>query len=395
MIIRPMYIAALCVAAFLATTGNAVEIQRSVKTPAPHFYLADIMGGIGQTALSNLFSVPRDEYTRANRVFTLGDGTQLGALYFPTQHPEKSPLIIANFGLFTNRRSHPAAGFIRYIIKSGQLHASVLIVDSATSAAFFIRNGELSIGGYDEGRILVELADALVKSGVHFSSLHLLGVSLGGNAVLQALIEDARLGGKRFSSAMVFNAVLNEEESSQAVLSAFGHPLAGLPEKEHYGLEGWLIIDTMFSHFNDKLLARGEPPAPPPWQTKGEFFYTEFESRLQTINLGMAWPMNPSWNHMVATDSVEDYIRTSSALAQQQIDRIHVPVIVVQSKNDPIVPYEQFTELQNAEIKNPYIETLSTSEGGHWGFMATYGPKWVRQLVQRMLRSASQPLVEH
>ena len=60
-----------------------------------------------------------------------------------------------------------------------------------------------------------------------------------------------------------------------------------------------------------------------------------------------------------------NYYRTQSAL--RYLERLRVPVLLIQAKDDTLVPFEIFG--RPAVRTNPWIELLATEHGGHLGFL--------------------------
>ena len=60
-----------------------------------------------------------------------------------------------------------------------------------------------------------------------------------------------------------------------------------------------------------------------------------------------------------------NYYRTQSAIGY--LDRIRVPVLLIQAKDDTFIPFEIFES--EAVRTNPCIELLATEYGGHLGFL--------------------------
>jgi predicted alpha/beta-fold hydrolase len=67
-----------------------------------------------------------------------------------------------------------------------------------------------------------------------------------------------------------------------------------------------------------------------------------------------------------------DYYFTQSAI--RVLDRIRIPTLLLQAKDDPVVPFETFTGPEVAA--NPCIELLAPEHGGHLGFIARRPPRW-------------------
>jgi uncharacterized protein len=61
-----------------------------------------------------------------------------------------------------------------------------------------------------------------------------------------------------------------------------------------------------------------------------------------------------------------NYFRTQSS--NQFLERIRVPALLVQSKDDPLVPFTVFEH--PAFDRNPYLTLLAMEHGGHLGFLS-------------------------
>jgi hypothetical protein len=74
----------------------------------------------------------------------------------------------------------------------------------------------------------------------------------------------------------------------------------------------------------------------------------------------------------------EDYYQTQSAI--RLLDSVRVPVLLVQAKDDPFIPFELF---ERPEVRrNPCIELIATEYGGHVGFLSRRSPRfWADEVV--------------
>jgi len=73
-----------------------------------------------------------------------------------------------------------------------------------------------------------------------------------------------------------------------------------------------------------------------------------------------------------------NYFRTQSS--NQFLEHIRVPTLLVQSKNDPLVPFRMYDH--PAIGANPCITLLAVEHGGHLGFLARGKPRfWLDQTV--------------
>ena len=73
-----------------------------------------------------------------------------------------------------------------------------------------------------------------------------------------------------------------------------------------------------------------------------------------------------------------NYYATQSA--NQFLERIRVPTLVVQAKDDPLIPFAVYDH--PAFAANPCLQLVATEHGGHLGFIAKTPPRfWLDQLL--------------
>lgn len=87
--------------------------------------------------------------------------------------------------------------------------------------------------------------------------------------------------------------------------------------------------------------------------------------------------------------SADNYYATQSS--NQFLERIRVPCLVVQAKDDPLIPYSVFKH--PAFQTNPFLHFLPVDHGGHLGFVSRRKPRfWLDGvLVNWLLAQAGQP----
>jgi hypothetical protein len=73
-----------------------------------------------------------------------------------------------------------------------------------------------------------------------------------------------------------------------------------------------------------------------------------------------------------------NYFRTQSS--NQFLERIAIPALVVQAKDDPLVPFSAFDH--PAFSRNPNLELVSVDHGGHLGFISRRKPRfWLDEAI--------------
>lgn len=78
-----------------------------------------------------------------------------------------------------------------------------------------------------------------------------------------------------------------------------------------------------------------------------------------------------------------DYYDTQSAC--RFLDAIRVPTLLVQAKDDPVIPFRIFERPE--VLRNPCIRLLAAEHGGHLGFVARRGQRfWAEAAVMEWIR---------
>jgi hypothetical protein len=82
-------------------------------------------------------------------------------------------------------------------------------------------------------------------------------------------------------------------------------------------------------------------------------------------------------------EGADHYYATQSS--QSFLDRIRVPTLLIQAKDDTFVPFDMFGH--PAIQANPFIELLVTEHGGHLGFLSQRGARfWLDETAIGYLR---------
>ena len=73
-----------------------------------------------------------------------------------------------------------------------------------------------------------------------------------------------------------------------------------------------------------------------------------------------------------------NYFRTQSS--NQFLERIEIPALVLQAKDDPLVPFSAFDH--PAFSRNQYLKLAAVANGGHLGFLARRRPRfWLDEML--------------
>jgi len=158
----------------------------------------------------------------------------------------------------------------------------------------------------------------------------LVGFSLGGNVVLKLAGEWGR-----------------EAQSLIGGVCAVSTPLdLAACARRINDTENFLYQQRFVRRMRARLIATGRYT---PADFAGLRSVMEIDDRITAPSFGFGRAAN--------------YYRTQSAIGF--LDRIRVPTLLVQAKDDPLVPFAIFEKLP----ANPFIELLAMPHGGHLGFL--------------------------
>jgi len=338
------------------------------------------------TGLSNNRRIQDDELSEYKPIqFTLPNGTLEEGIY--KQGESTAPLLIGSFGFFSDVHANAVYNFTHIVLEEVLQNYNVLILNHPSSAPFYCANGEASWGGIEEGYIIVEIAKQM-KEQFDIPVVHAIGVSMGGNGVMHA----AYRGKDVLDSAVVFSSVTD-------FLDVPGNTLRGLRDDSEFGPAFWSFtnwlnnigMEMLYDGFEEE---RKKNPA-----CKGKFFTLE---EIETIYLTTPRYANAErmeeYLALYITDkilpekmpsSLEEYLSMSDAT--HIASSIQIPLFVVHAHDDAVVSEHHFYRFMLAGRENSFINGIITTDGGHWGFAAAYGTKFVACLIRTYTEYWSKP----
>lgn len=317
----------------------------------------------------------------------LEDGTLVEGLLFPFEGAGPKPLLMASFGFLQDRWGSEAAKFVELYLSGDRLAADVLLLDHPTAGPFLANNGFLSIGAYDDARMWIEVAGRL-REELAPSGIHLFGVSMSGQTVVHALIEDARLGLGLFQSAVAvsiapdFKAAPGRQLARLPVPSGHTNPwkTGEEPESDHPVVDAVqnlgvrvLMAEQFLPHYaaahHEKLHVEPEEIA--------EFLHRACVRRIDRLR---EKPPG-TWNMRdIRLDDLDAYI--ASTRIAGVIGQVATPLVLVSAYDDPVVERGTFKEVANAAANNPWVLCYETEQGGHFGFDVAYGGAYLGKLLR-------------
>jgi hypothetical protein len=365
-------------------------------------------GGLLTTAVSSmevnlegsLRRLNPDNKENQDRIYTaeLSDGTKVGGLLFKYNGggTRPKPLLMVSFGFLQDRWGIEAAKFFDLYIKDSakRIPAHILFLDHPTSGPFLAYNDHLSMGSYDDARMWIEIAQRL-KGEMDISGIHLFGVSMSGQTVVHALIEDKRLGLDLFDSGMAFSIApdfreapgkqLAQLETPKGVENPWRQGLKDLPSKtlldEVTAIGIWILVEEQF--ISSYLQVNPEEKNLKIRQNEVPLFFRKAcEDRITFLRKQQL--SSDSWNHKDFSLENLDLFMATTRIANV-IDRVQTPLVLVSARDDPAVEHRMFQEVEKIARRNPWVVTFETKWGGHFGFDVSYGKDYVGKIIQMML----------
>lgn len=338
---------------------------------------------------------PRGTPTARPFSLTLADGTRVGGLLFPCPDAgdDPKPLLMASFGFLQDRWGTEAAKFYEDYLEdpSQRLPAHVLILDHPSAGPFLANNGCLSMGAYDDARMWIEVA-RYMRQRMRLSGIHLFGVSMSGQTVVHALIEDKRLGLNLFDSGIAVSIAPDFQQAPGKQL-AFLKTAGGMenPWKAYFKVLphekltdeieaaalGMLIKKQFVPHY------RCIRPADTAFDLEPDqaavFLRKAFTDRLAWLRQHAG----ATWNSDVDLSGLDAFM--ASTRIAGFIGRVRTPLVLVSALDDPAVGHAQFAEVVQAAEGNRWVAAYETAHGGHFGFDVVYGADYLGRIMRLMM----------
>lgn len=287
-------------------------------------------------SLSHLLKIQYD-YLKSpffNRIaFRFADGTVLKGVVGLKDRKDKRPLVMIRLGIFSNSEDFIAErALVIQLFEQGPFN--VLILDNLSSAEYATRNPHLSIGGPIEGLQNIEIAkilrDAASPLAKLIDSIHVIGISLGGNGMLKSVLlnefEQLTTGHKPIQGFVGLCPVIDVYNTfaphmQKSIKNIGTDILASLRMDGFRQKQNISFLDLTFSWL--KL----EPLIFKTALKQAEIDYPKHLAQAQTV----AYPFEKSFQE--------------SAHFIDRLENIQTPVNIFYSEDDPYTPKEQNAEL--------------------------------------------------
>ncbi|MBF0208052.1 MAG: alpha/beta hydrolase, partial [Oligoflexia bacterium] len=267
---------------------------------------------------------------------------------------------------------------------------NVALVESVTSASWINKNKKLIISGREAGRDLYLKLAALrhhPEIGPWISEMALVGLSLGGSdcAFASLFTEDyPELG------VVIDGPVIS--------ISSPADRLGSLGDIRQKGGPAGLAIKRMFSsaYFGAKGVFDSYVDRDFCWLCKGASIDQLLEELFLQAERSTASSTVPHNGSDIPSEysSLENY-KTLFDL-NKYINKIKIPLLWINSIDDPIVDYSLTFPVVKRLSKNPLVGLMTLKEGGHVGYAYSYGQGQIdRWIIETVVAWGKRPEAEY
>lgn len=260
------------------------------------------------------------------------------------RHPgEPRPTIILIHGLF-NTKNHAMQHRIALYIYE-KMGYNVVIPDLRDFGVTSDINQAPIFGSYQEGQDMVELAKQL-KQDFGAKSVGLLGYSFGGATAMQAAYHnDGTIDGGivSFNGFAHMESAINYIDTKPPFLDEF-FPV--------YLFFKWTFISRIREKYGNQKI-------------------NNFHDYINKVVL-------PYYG-----GNKNDFFHKNSVIYKAKF--IESPLLVIHAEDDPVVLVEHAQYMKAMSQRNPNIQVITTSSGGHYGYWIL-APHWLHQVINNFFQ---------
>ncbi|MGZ3769774.1 MAG: hypothetical protein ACXVCP_08060 [Bdellovibrio sp.] len=287
----------------------------------------------------------------------LSDGTRIPGILALKQDPRPRPLVIVKCGVFCS--AEEGASLKSYLMHLfDQSPFNVLLLANQTGMDYIYENKKITLGGWAEGYEAIQVGKYMLEKWEHrdrISSIHLMGISLGGNAaVMGAAFNDKYLlddGKKVFNSVTAICPVVSLKPTLNHLYESpvVGRIFAKMTQ-DHFKEARNYVLDVPDLLTDDKI-----PDRTGLMDFIGDIASASLRRRGKNSTKESYFKSNNFWNWK---------------------SEIKTPLMVWASKDDMIV-----NNGLNAKVvadsdlyeKSSLVNVLNLQYGNHCGFASAYG----------------------
>jgi len=197
---------------------------------------------------------------------------------------------------------------------------------------------ELAVTGYHAGQTSDLLAFLRDRRKASSLPIFLIGFSLGGNVALKLAGELGESAQELLSGVCAVSTPID----LAACVAALGQP------------QNFIYQNRFLDRLKDRIRRKN--------RLSPDVYTLEHLPKIKTIE-----DFDDHYTaRLFGFGTAANYFRTQSA--NQFLERIRVPTLLIQSKDDPLIPFQVFDH--PAIGSNPYLTLLAVEHGGHLGFLS-------------------------
>jgi len=315
---------------------------------------------------------------------TLPTGIKISGIIALQDRTTRRPFIVIQCGIVCDSNDSSSQRWpLMHLFDESRFN--VLILGSSTSAEFGIKNKMTVTGGYQEGIHLYQIAQWLKSEASQLnnliSSLHVIGLSLGGSGALYSALYNDNLphasnDSSRFQSALAICPVVNLEASMNNVL---GDSIAARFLQNQI----WKTLQRMFGKVPiiDRLLPDKKRPNTDKMKQIVVESSLEFHQEMDRVE-------NPDYIFGSHPKTKEDFWADNEF--QTFAELVKTPTFLWSSSDDPVVlPIENSLTITQANHPDSPISVLNLDLGSHCAFNISYGWDVTTVLLRSMILAYS------
>ena len=319
---------------------------------------------------------------------TLEDGTILRGFLGLKSDNKPRPMVIARCGLFCDAdRSRSGKNMMMHLFDESPFN--ILFLGNSTGSHFHRDNRNIALGGFDEGIQLMNIAKIIndhPNLSQRTSSFHIATVSLGSHGALYSGLYNSynySLQYPKINSIIAMCPVVELQTTLQKSFTDIIRRNFFLFFFKSAIIKAYAFIPTLQEIFPD--IAKIQSGAVPAALVEAAVEYYK--------DKGSGWTLPPFTGATINNEaefwSLNNYLRFAHLS--------NTPTLVVSSKNDFIVTYEENTkrlEEALAQRPNPDLQVISLQYGSHCAPSINYSRETLSQAYRSFILSHSPTLIE-
>lgn len=363
----------------LSTAQYFSELKKYFARCAQELTRDSTLGLLGFLKFSN-YQYPFLRHPQISEFLVkLPDGTRVPGILALKQDPRPRPLVIVKCGVFCAAVQTPTTkSYLMHLFDQSPFN--VLLLANQTGLDYISYNKKVTLGGWSEGYEAIQVGKWMQEKWKYrdrISSVHLMGISLGGNAaVMGAAFNDKYLmpsGRKVFNSVTAICPVLNLRPTLNHLFSSkIVGRLFAQATKDHFLEARRYVVDV------PDLITEEKMPS-----DRGEL--------ADYIGLLAATSMQ---RRDIIRDK-ESYFKSNNFWNWKE--RVQTPLLVWASKDDMVVNNRlnaQVLEQDDYYEKSSNVSVLNLPFGNHCGFSSAYGSQASAAVLRTFVLQHSPEFVE-